>query len=222
MKKWILLLPLTFIIFSFDFTNVFTKKTNHIYTNKINGKSFETIWSVENKKNGFFLEGKDEEGITQIFCTKSFIIKRLNFKSTKEDTSYSFSRSNGTLACGGKVKGKQMQKKLQLGNNSWIQQFGYGLQPFSKSKNSKCKFYTVNPNNFSLVSMVATKEGIETLVIGKTSYNAQKIKISLTGMKSMFWSANIWFDSKTHLFLRYEGNDGPNTPTTIITYKGEK
>jgi len=222
MKKWLFLLPLTFLIFSFDFTDIFSKKTTHVYSNKTNGKTYDTTWTIQKKKGGFFIEGKDEEGTTQLYCTKTFIIKKYDFQSAKEDTSYSFSRTDGNLACGGKVKGKQMQAKLHLGRKKWIQQFGYGLQPFAQSKDSKWNFQTVNPNKFELVSMVATKDAIETLVIGKTSYQAQKINITLTGFKSMFWSATIWFDTKTYLFLRYEGNDGPNTPTTVVTYKGEK
>ena len=222
MRKWILLLPLTLLIFSFDFSGIFSKKTNQVYISKTDGNTLETTWTIENKSGGFLIEGKDDETFSQIYCTKSFIIKKYTFQSSKENSNYSLSRTDGSLACGGKVKGKQNQAKLHVGRKKWIQQYMYGLQPFAQSNDSKWYFTTVNPNDFSLVSMVASKEDVETLVIGKTSYQAQKIKITLTGMKSMFWSASIWFDTKTHLCLRYEGNEGPGTSTTVITYKGEK
>jgi hypothetical protein len=62
--------------------------------------------------------------------------------------------------------------------------------------------------------MIATKLDVEDLTINGKIYNAQKLKITLQGFKKRFWKAEVWYDTATHLMLRYKANEGPGTPIT--------
>ena len=222
MKKYLWMLPLLCIFFSFNIKDVLTSTKTTLYAEETDGKTIETISKETKKRQSIQVEEKNEKETVTFTCTTSYIIKQYSLENTSEDSNYSYSRTDGTIHCGGKVKGKTMEKTLQIGRNKWIQNFGYGLRPFMKSSAKKWYFSSINPNDFSLVSMVAIKENIEELTLDGTTYQAQKIKITLTGMKSMFWDAEIWFDTKTFISLKYVGNEGPSTPTTTITYKAKK
>ena len=55
------------------------------------------------------------------------------------------------------------------------------------------------------------------------TFDARKLKITLTGFfKSMFWKAQLWYDIKTNVLVKYKANEGPDTPTTKVTIKSIK
>ena len=57
----------------------------------------------------------------------------------------------------------------------------------------------------------------ETVEVAGTKYNAQKVKVTLTGFKKNFWKAQLWFDKESHLLIRYRANEAPGTPYTETT-----
>ena len=66
--------------------------------------------------------------------------------------------------------------------------------------------------------MKAQKVGIESLSAQNKKVQAQKVKVSLSGPKSMFWHSYYWFGINDGIFLRYEGVNGPpGTPQTTTT-----
>lgn len=171
--------------------------------------SFE--WTIDTKERSLDLTGKEPDQTTKVLATKSY--KFLSMKVEGKEKSYTMERDGRILL----IKSNKETIKYNLGKGNWVQTFWFGLRPLVDSDDKSYQFSIINPDDFSLHKMVAIKDGTETINLKGKEYEALRIKISLKGFKGMFWSAKCWFDTKTHNFLKYIGNQGPNTPDTIIT-----
>ena len=78
---------------------------------------------------------------------------------------------------------------------------------------NKVKYVVGRADNIKLYTMVAEAQGMEQFM----GTNTNKIKVSLTGLLSAFWSCSYYFNPETLSFVGYKGVNGkPGTPETII------
>ena len=207
-----------FLFLSFLFLiscNLVFSNLIYTYNEFTNGKKTTTTWEIDEDDKNLELIGKDNTSITTLKCSKDFEISKFTYKSKIDPTEYVFSINKNVLIAKGKVNNKTLSKQYSI-NSPWIQQFGFGLKSFILSKHSSLRFYLINPEDFSIQKMIASKERIESITINEKTYQTQKINVTLQGFKSMFWKAKLWFDSKTGDLLKYVANKGPNTPTTTM------
>lgn len=184
-----------------------------VYESTSVGKSTKTEWRIEREKEGVWLKGTGSN--------KGEIIEYLdNYVLTSYAEKLSASREltvtkEGTsLVIKGKDKGKEKLKSFKLGKKPWIQNFKFGFRPFLTDSKKELHFYIVNPKDFDVYEMVATKEEQGEVEILGTSCKTQKMKITLAGFKKKFWKAEAWFDQNTFLLVKYRANEGPGTPYT--------
>ncbi|MBM3197685.1 MAG: hypothetical protein FJZ58_00320 [Chlamydiae bacterium] len=119
-------------------------------------------------------------------------------------------------------KGKEKILSHKVSDTPWVQDFKFGLQPFLMSDAKKYAFCIVHPEKLDVHEMVAQKDMEEVLEVGGKTYFTQKVKISLKGFKKKFWTGYVWFDTTTHLMVKYRANKGPGTPYTEMLLVGEK
>lgn len=187
----------------------------------VDGNSSLVSWEVNNKGSILYIKGDSEESVTCIECTSDYIFQR--FTDTLKDTSQKieYIREKKQLEVTQEKEGKVRKKSYDLKNLPWVQDFGFGLQPFLSSSDGEYYFYIINPKDLTINEMVAKKQEIATKKFGDQEFEAQKVKITLTGFYSRFWKAELWFDLKTHQLLMYKANEGPSTPTTTLTFKSK-
>lgn len=207
MKKKILIL---FFCPIFLFSNLIYK-----YDEKTQNIKNEILWTLEQDNNLIRIVGEDNSSTTLLFFSKNFDLFKLIYKAKNEATEYVFFLRKGILTAKGKINNKYLMKKHSL-TSPWIQQFGFGLKNFVLSKNFSMKFCLLNPQDFSLQKMVAKKEDKETISVKGKTYETQKVIVTLPGFKSLFWKAELWFDSKTGDLIKYMATQGPKTPMTIM------
>jgi hypothetical protein len=191
------------------------------YTEQTGNVTLNTTWVFKEKAQETHVSGSNEISKTSIKWGPSTEFLSYEYNSTQENQEFSIERKKNVLEVKGKLDGQLVQKKYNIGSDHWIQNLGFGLKEFAKSNQNSYKFVKVSPKDFDLVEMVAKKDEIETLTIQNKTYKAQKILLTLTGFRSMFWKAELWYDSETHEFLKYIGNSGPGTEDTIITLKNQ-
>ena len=213
MKK--IYFPFFLVLSIASFLTLSSKKT-YTYDEIVNNKNTSSTWTVENKKQQLIIVGKSKKNTTTITTNQNYSFQKYQYISSDKKTNYTISKKNGALHCEGIVNGKKQRKTHNIGNTAWIQQFSFGLYPLASSSKKELRFYSVNPKDFSINKLIATKKGTENLYIKDKKYSSQKMLITLPGFKGLFWEAYIWFNAKTHEFLKYKGDEGPNTPTTTI------
>lgn len=199
------------------------KQESYTYHSDTGGVSSNTTWIVEPRENYVEIKGTSDDGTTLMeCCSEDYTFDKYTYKSTKEPIEYEFVRDGNILYVNANIKGEKKSLHHILKRNPWIQQLGFGLKGFAKSKAKNYYFCILSQKDFSLHDMAAKKEGVFPLKIGDKEYKAKKINLSLTGFKSLFWSAEIWFDTKTGDCLLYKGDEGPNTALTVTTLSSKK
>ncbi|MDP8202619.1 MAG: hypothetical protein P9M11_10840 [Candidatus Tenebribacter burtonii] len=119
----------------------------------------------------------------------------------------------------GSFEQKVIDTIVKLDDAPWKQSMSYSLSEFALGDEEKIEYWIVRLDKFKGQKMQAEKTGIEEITIAGKQYNALKVKISATGLRSKFWSGHYWFRSSDGLFLRYEGLNGlPGSIKTIIEF----
>lgn len=199
------------------------KQTSYVYRSDTEGDVSDTTWVTEMKDDYIEIKGKNKEGSTLMeCCPEDYTFDRFSYKSAIEPTQYEFVREGNILYIDADVNGKKTSLHHILKRNPWIQQLGFGLKGFAASKDKTYYFCILSQKDFALHDMVAKKEGIFPLKVGNKEYKAKKIHLTLAGFKSLFWSAEIWYDVATGDCILYKGDEGPSTPITVITLSAKK
>ena len=184
---------------------------------KTSGKgSQKIVYTVKKGKEDFLVEIEGKDLKTTLVATNPFALK--SYITKKKEDFFEFVLDGSIIKAKGSIQGSALSAEFKVTKkNPWIQEFDFGLRPLLASSKNSLNFQLINPKNFKIHKMVAKKVQKETLKIGTSSYDAQLIEISLQGFKSMFWKAQIWYDTKSYDLLQYKANEGPNTPLTIVT-----
>jgi hypothetical protein len=99
----------------------------------------------------------------------------------------------------------------------------FTLAEFIKSGDSKLKFLTATVSDLaddgdkpgSMLTMVAKNHGLETIDLDGQSVSADRVTMTLSGIKSLFWKITYWYRPVDGVVLMYkEARGGPGTPDT--------
>lgn len=210
-----------FLIFFLIFQPLVFSKQTFIYNSETGGKSTKYVWTVLKKDNQFHITSEGSGSTVKIEALAPYQIKTFNSLTPKKDRTLDFQLNGKKLIASSKIKGEDSSKSYSI-STSWVQEFEFGLQNFLQSKDSSFEFVILNPKTLDINNMIAKKQGKETIEINKKSYDAQIVKVTLTGFKSMFWKAMIWYDISTHDLLIYKANEGPHTTTTTVTFESKE
>ena len=194
-------------------------KVIYTYSKNVEGNISESNWSIQKKDDKtWHIEGESPGAKTLIIASPTQInTQSFAFKSKVSPIEYTIDRFEKYLSISSLNNGKNFHKKLYLNGDTWVQEFDFSFKPFILSNHNEFRFSIVNPKKLNLHAMVAKKLGDSQLEIGGKKYLAQKVKVTLRGFKKMFWHANLWYEKETGDLIKYEANEGPNTPTSIIT-----
>lgn len=196
---------------------VFASQEVFTFIKKIKERKDKITWTLKKNEDRLFFEGIDKESSTVTLSNEQYIFS--SFVYTSPTTSYSIDLSNGILSVKGITEsGNRKTKTYNIGKEPWVQQFWFGFLPFLQSNEKSFRFSIINPKSFERVRMIAYKEQIEPLSIEGKNCSALRVKITLQGFKSIFWSANAWYDPESYTFLKFEANTGPNTPIMTVIH----
>lgn len=126
-------------------------------------------------------------------------------------------REGNLLVAKGKFKGKEVAKEFKVDSLPWYQFVEVSLAAFVRSDEEKTEFWIIEPSNLKHYKMVALKQKTEYITINNQEAEAVRIKVTLPGMASLFWSTLYWYRKSDGVYLRFEGvRGGPGTPKTIV------
>jgi hypothetical protein len=106
------------------------------------------------------------------------------------------------------------------------------LADFIVSDDEKTSFWTVSANfeemssideGMSVIQFSAQKKGREQISYSGIEIEALKVRVTFPGWRSLFWSADYWFDPDDGVLLRSEQvRGGPGTPVTVVELVDKK
>ncbi len=128
-------------------------------------------------------------------------------------------RKNNTLILKGTSHGTAVDKRFTIDDSPWYQPGTYCFRNFVNSNDDTISFWMVRRDILKPEKMQAKKEGLQTIRIQNESIPAQKVRVRLSGVRSIFWHGDYWFRKKDGLMLRYRGTTGPpGSPEKTITF----
>ncbi|OGN61600.1 MAG: hypothetical protein A3F40_04210 [Chlamydiae bacterium RIFCSPHIGHO2_12_FULL_27_8] len=214
MQKKILLF-LVLILSSFTLKDLFINKS-YVYIENTNGEILKSYWYTKKNDDKIVINEDSKIDKTELVFTNDLVLEEYTLKSQSNNSDYHIKRDKNILTAEGLSKGKTLSSRNNIGGENWIQEFKFGLKKFINSKSSTFNFITLNPDDFSVKKLVATKKNIEDIKISDKVYRTQKIDITLQGFFSNFWRAEAWYDLKNYNLIRYKANMGPGTPISVI------
>jgi hypothetical protein len=193
--------------------------SNQLYTYQgvLSGVKTITKWIVKDSENKVDISGQNRGNEVKLEYTPTFNLQQF-IEKEPDAAPFEVKREGEKLF----VKNHDTEKPLNVGSQPWIQEFKFGFIPFLKSTDKTIDFAIVYRKDTSLHEMIASKEEVEKIQVNGKEYEAQKLKITLRGFKKRFWKAEVWYDTKKHLLIKYKSNEGPGTPYTEVTLLEEE
>lgn len=205
------------LFFLLFFVSIARGEVTYVYHKDVEGRESKTTWKLELKEDLLHIDGEGLNGNTKIITTPDRVTQSFTHKSKHNSDEYSIHREGPTLIAQKHENGERSEKRYKVGNDLWLQEFDFSFKPFILSNCRDIKFSIIHPKKLDLHDMVATKQSFEKLLINGVERETLKVKVTLTGFKKMFWHADLWFDPQAGDLLLYKANEGPNTPTSVIT-----
>ncbi|MDJ0651695.1 MAG: hypothetical protein QNJ27_01600 [Simkaniaceae bacterium] len=203
---------LFFLVFS---ASVTWAQASYVYNRDVEGRESQITWTVALKGDNLHIHGESPSGKTHIITTPEWVTKKFTHQIGKN--TYSMTREGSTLKVQKTVNGQISERHFNLGKNLWVQELNFSFKPFILSDYRDFKFSIIHPKNLDLYDMIATKQSFEKIDLYGEPREAVKIKVHLTGLKRMFWHADLWFDPQSGDLLKYVAKKRANTPLNIIT-----
>ncbi|MBN2088475.1 hypothetical protein JW964_02635 [candidate division KSB1 bacterium] len=173
--------------------------------------------TIEKDHQNYHISHSRAQAIQNTRCDMARNTREWSFQNAVEKTHLNVIRKNNMLEISGTLHGNSIQKTEKIDNNPWFQAMAFSLISFVNSEQTSTEFWSLRPTDFKPFKMKAKKETRETLTFNQTTVETQKVKVSLTGFLSVFWSSYYWFSINDGTWMRYEGVNGPpGTPKTII------
>ena len=187
-----------------------------IYEKDVDGTKTLVKWTLQDKGHEIQIKGKSSASNIHLLLKPEMNTKSFTCESINKKKRYTIYRKNQSLIVNQDNDGHGEEKTLSIGNNLWIQEFNFSLKPFILSDKDALNFYIVRPGNFDTHYMEASKKEREKLDVKGKVYDALKVEITLTGLKKLFWKAQLWYNAQNGELLKYLANEGPNTPVTTL------
>ncbi len=156
---------------------------------------------------------KEERIVT---ANPSYSTQTFRFRNASTCTDYIAERTGNKISVTGMLNNRTLKREFSINENPWYQSMEQALGYFSGLARDNVKFWLINADECEIHEMEAAKIGAENISIMGASVQAQKIRVTLTGFASLFWSAAYWFGSVDCVYLRYETTEGPGGPKLVI------
>jgi len=185
---------------------------------EITGNCYTDIfWKIKSEKYWTILETKrSQESYT---TTNDSQLNALEWHliNTADKTDIVAKRQKNLIKISGTFKSKPIEKTVKIDKDPWYQPMSFSLSKLSKSKKKVVTFWTLNPKDLKPYKMKALNYGKETITVNGEGLKTYKIKVILTGFRSLFWHAFYWYRASDNTLVQYKGVDGPPTsPATTI------
>ncbi|PCI74966.1 hypothetical protein COB21_06160 [Candidatus Aerophobetes bacterium] len=213
---------LLMLVSSMAFSSSSPAKIEHfLYSKEVEGKQTVAKWSLKDKEKTYVLDGASPVGTTNILTDKNF--QTLSFQHKSHDGySYTLTKDGNKVHAHRHDANGSFGRTYDISSSPWVQEFDFSFRPFILSNSKRYTFQIIHPQKLSIHTLVATKIRDEQLTVHGQTYDAVRLKMTLTGIKKMFWHADLWYNRKTGNLLKYVANEGPGTPVSTIELKSKK
>ena len=184
---------------------------------------------VQPREDGFRVELSTRRGssvVRQVFFIAADLSTRAwTFSDPARAMELDASILDGRIVLSGSFKGKKVDKRFNAGGPPWNQLFQVGLGPFALSGGEGTSFRSIGtqgPGELKIGKMSVTRRGEEEIELNGRKVHAVHLRISLSGLLSIFWHGDYWYRKSDGLFLRYRGKNRSGGPVAVSELVAEE
>ena len=197
--------------------NVFAAEKMLSYEETTGDKTIVSKWVVKSSADSYEVIAKSPGEYHRVVCTRDYSTNSWEYQQEEAGTDLRARWEKDLLIIRGMHNKKVVQKEIELHQLPWFQFVEFSLADFIQSDKDKTEFWIIQPYNLKHYKMVAIKERTEMIVVADQEVEAIRVKVTLPGIASIFWSARYWYRKSDGVYLRYEGvRGGPGTPKTVV------
>lgn len=181
-------------------------------------KTLLTSWEVR-AADGYLLVSRASDGDThELFVDPSLDTRWWKFRSPTRGIDIRAVREGERISVSGSMDGREIRRALTIDSTPWYQSIEKSLEPVALGQTgTTVQFWIVEPYSLTPRKIQAVREAVDTIEVQETPTRAARIKISLPGFLSLFWSSRYWYRTSDGKFVRFEGLHGPpGSPLTVV------
>jgi hypothetical protein len=126
-------------------------------------------------------------------------------------------RRDRSLQFRGRLGGRTVERSISIDERPWYQPLSFSLRGVAGGDGSPEAFWTIRPDDLSVLSMTASTQAKETVTVDGHRVDAVRVEVRPAGWRSAFWSCHYWFRIPDRVFIRYRGVHGvPGSPETVV------
>jgi len=147
------------------------------------------------------------------------------FQDAGRQMELSARRQGDAIVFSGNRRGEKIQERFNASGAPWNQLFQMGLAPFVLGDREETAFRSIatqGPGELKIGKMSVTREGPEEIEMGGRKIAAIHVRISLSGLLSVFWHGDYWYRRSDGRFLRYRGKNRSGGPIAVSELIEEK
>ncbi|MEI6613399.1 MAG: hypothetical protein WCL37_00750 [Chrysiogenales bacterium] len=125
----------------------------------------------------------------------------------------------------GTFRGNKVEKKFAAAGAPWNQLFQMGLAPFALTQEESFQFRSIGtqgPGELKIGKFTVARKDDEMIKLEGKEITAFHLRISLSGLLSIFWHGDYWFRKSDGRFLRYRGKNRSGGPVAVSELVAEK
>ncbi len=125
----------------------------------------------------------------------------------------------------GSFQGKKVARKFAAAGAPWNQLFQVGLGFFALSSRKSFQFRSIGtqgPGELKIGKFSVTRKAAESIDLAGMKIAAVHLRVSLSGLLSIFWHGDYWYRQSDGIFLRYRGKNRPGGPIAVSELVMEK
>jgi hypothetical protein len=129
------------------------------------------------------------------------------------------------IVLSGTFRGKKVENKFSAAGAPWNQLFQVGLAPFALAMEKSFQFRSIGtqgPGELKIGKFTVTRSGEEKISLAGKEIAALHLRISLSGLLSVFWHGDYWYRKVDGRFLRYRGKNRSGGPIAVSELVQEK
>lgn len=130
-----------------------------------------------------------------------------------------------TIVLRGSVRGKKVEKKFPAAGPPWNQLFQMGLGIFALKEDGSSQFRSIGtqgPGEMKIGKFTVKRQETEKIILSGKEFSAIHLRISLSGLLSIFWHGDYWYRQGDGRFLRYRGKNRSGGPEAVSELVWEK
>jgi hypothetical protein len=180
------------------------------------GKIIFADWRVEIFPHMTLVIKREDQNKTLTRYDANWNLQEFDYQGPKRERLHISLDDNKLHIVGETREGVRRERDYSLSSGyPWIQQVTLGFRNFALSNADTLNFYTLSPKDLSLMKLVAKKNPIEEV---KGFGKLLKVEVKVGGLRSLFWSAEVWLHPTTGILYKMRASQGPFEPI-IVTEK---